>query len=337
MQEALQKLKEKIDSILEYNRVLIINDYDIDSCASASILWRILRMNNIEVEHLTLSKGIENKIIEKLKEKNPEKIVVVDYVPTKELTEELKNFSTTILDHHTHEEHLNVLDYYTTSDFDVKYAALSYWLYLISKEYEIKNVEWLAELGCFWDKCMENTEFYEENVYSKKMDKMLPFNIFASYTQTIGAERLVQLFNNSSDIEEALDNIKNTKGYEKSFETFKHELGFIEASKKEYPEIKLNIFDVNTKFKHMRVFVDYITYQNEGTHIFVLNEIIRYKFSFRTSLEINLVKIIRNLSEKIPEFGGGGHPKACGAMLKSNKIENFLEEFLKEYKKAISN
>ncbi len=335
MQKALDKLNEKIKDILKHNYVVIINDYDIDSCASASILWRILKMNGVNVEHLTLSKGVEKRILNKLKEKNPDKVVVVDYVPSKELTEELNNFSTTILDHHTHEEHLDVLDYYTTSDFDVKYAALSYWLYLISKEYEIKNVEWLAELGCFWDKCMENTEFYKENVYVTKMDKMLPFNIFASHTQTRGAEKLVQLFNNSSGIEEALDNIKNTKGYEKSFETFKHELGFIEASKREYPEIKLNVFDVNTKFKHMRVFVDYITYQNEGTHIFVLNEITRYKFSFRTSLDINLVRIIRTLSEKLPEFGGGGHPKACGAMLKNDNLEKFLEMFIEEYKKVI--
>ncbi len=335
MQKAVEELKKKINELLNFNKILIINDYDIDSCASASILYRILKTNNVEVEHLTLSKGVENRIIEKLKEKNPEKIVVVDYVPTEELAEELKHFSTTILDHHTHEKHLEKLDYYTTADFTKTYAALSYWLYLVSKEYNIEKIEWLAELGCFWDKCMENTEFYEKDVYKKKMDKMIPFNIFVSFTQTRGAEKIVEVFNTSSDFEDALEKIKNSENYKKSKETFEHELGYIEASKKEYEELNLNIFYVNTKFKHMRVFVDYITFQNKGTHIFILNEITRFKFSFRTSLEINLVEIIRNLSEKIPEFGGGGHPKACGGMLKNREIENFLKMFKEEYKKIM--
>lgn len=335
MQKALEKLKEKIDEILKFNEVLIINDYDIDSCASASILWRILKVNGIKVEHLTLSKGVEDKIIQELKDKNPEKVVVVDYVPTEELAKELSNFSTTILDHHTHEKHLEILDYYTTGSFDVKYAALSYWLYLVSKEYEIGDIEWLAELGCFWDKCMENTEFYEEDVYSKKMDEMLPFNIFVSYTQIEGAEKMVEIFNNSSDFNQALENIKMDNLYIVAEKKFREEFEKISNSKKEYPEIYLNIFDVKTEFKHMRVFVDCITYQNSGTHIFILNEVTRYKFSFRTSLDINLVNIIRKLSEKIPDFNGGGHPKACGAMLSNGNIEKFIESFIEEYKKVI--
>lgn len=331
MQKEIKILKKKIDPLFKFREILVINDYDIDSCSSASILWRILRKNNVKVKHMTISKGIENIIYEKIKKENPEKIVILDYVPEKEFVNKVKDYPTTLLDHHIHEKKLEVLDYFTMADYSKKYIALSYWLYLAAKDYGIKNIEWLAKLGCFWDKCIENTEFYEEGIYEKEMEEMLPFNIMVCFTQTRGASKMVEIFNTSSNFKDALEKVKSNKDYIVARKIFDEDLKNIFYSRKAYPEIKLNTYFVKTKFKHMRVFVDLITYRNPGTHVFILNEITRYKFSFRTTLNINLVEIIRKLSKEIPEFTGGGHKQACGAMLFSEDVDELLNAFIKEY------
>jgi hypothetical protein len=335
MQKAITVLKEKIASLLKFKKVTIVSDYDIDSCASASILWRILKKNNVDVEHVILSKGIENIVLEKIKKMNPEKIVIVDYVPGKDFAREIKNYPVTVLDLHEHEKYLDDVDYFTTTDYSKKYAALAYWLYVVSKEYDIINIEWLARLGCFWDKCMENTEFDIDDVYRKEMDIMLPFNLIVSFSQTRGASKMVEIFSSSNSFEIALENAKASTEYIQAKRVFDDELKNVMFSRQAYPDIKLNVYWVRTKFKHMRVFVDYITFTTIGTNVFVLDEANRFKFSLRTSLEINLVEIIRAISKIIPEFSGGGHNKACGAMLFNENVENLLNVFIEEYKKVI--
>jgi oligoribonuclease NrnB/cAMP/cGMP phosphodiesterase (DHH superfamily) len=334
-EDALNALKERIKFLLKHKTITIVNDYDIDSCASASILWRILESNGIKVEHITLSKGFENIIAEKIKKRNPERIVIVDYVPSREFMKQINGIPTTILDHHQHEDFLENVDYYTTTDYCDLYAALSYWLYHIAKAFGVKNVEWLGRLGCFWDKCMENTEFFEEGVYKKEMEKMLPFNIMTSYSQIKGASKMVSIFDESSSFEEAYEKVISHPDYMHAKKVFEEELREVMSSRKSFPNIKLNIYFVKTKFKHIRVYVDYITYQSEGTNIFVLNENTRFKFSFRTTLDINLVEILRELSKEFPNFSGGGHKKACGAMLKGENVEELLDAFIKKYKEKI--
>jgi len=339
MQKVVKLLSEKIKELLKHKKITIVNDYDIDSCASASILWRILRKNNIEVEHVTLSKGCEGIIAQKLKKRNPEKIVIVDYVPGKILATELSGMNVTILDHHKRDSWLDEkkeFDYFTVEDYNVKYAALSYWLYLSARDFEVSSIDWLAKLGCFWDKCIENTGFNEENVYVKLMPEMLPFNLFVSYSQTRGAQKMVEMFNESSSFEEVFQKVTESQDYKQAKTEFETELQNINFSRHAYPEIKLNIYWVNTKFKHMRVFVDCITYQNPGTHFFVLDEKTQFKFSLRTSLEISLIDIIKKTKEKIPDFGGGGHLKACGAMLRNENVEELLLVLVEEYKKAFN-
>jgi oligoribonuclease NrnB/cAMP/cGMP phosphodiesterase (DHH superfamily) len=51
----------------------------------------------------------------------------------------------------------------------------------------------------------------------------------------------------------------------------------------------------------------------------------------RTSLDINLVELINRLKKKFPNFGGGGHKHACGALLLGENVEEFLAEFINEY------
>jgi oligoribonuclease NrnB/cAMP/cGMP phosphodiesterase (DHH superfamily) len=261
--------------------------------------------------------------------------VLVDYVPGDDFTAFLKNYKTEIIDHHVHEKHLEQFDYFTSADYKLEFS-ISYLLSLAAEKLGVKDVKWLGRIGAFWDKCLEGTEFYVENIYKDEINNLLPFNLLVSFSQTKGSERLLTMLNESSDIEEAMSKIRESDDYRRAKETFENELKDIKFSRKYFSDIKLSIFWVRTKFKHIRIFVDYITYTTPGTHIFVLDESSRFKLSLRTSSDVNLVDLVREIAAEDKNFSGGGHPKACGAMLRNENIEELLDKLIEKYRKKLN-
>ena len=332
MQETIKEIKKRIEKVFDKEKVVVIYHFDIDGCASASLMWRILQKNHKEATYIPATRGYEAMIARKIKKENPDKVVILDYVPSDELVNFLKNYDAEIIDHHKHEERLEKLDYFTSSDFEIG-ASLSYLLFKVAEKFEISNVSWLGYLGSFWDKCMESTEFYKKGIYQEKVDELIPFNLVVSLTRNRGSEKMLQLMNKSSSLDEAFENLEEIDDYHRAKKLFEHELRSIMFSKKNYPELQLDIYWVKTKFKHIRIYVDYITFSNEGSFLFILDEISRFKFSFRTSLELSMLNIVLQLKEKFENFKGGGHLKACGGLLDSQNVEELLSEFLKLYEK----
>ncbi|MCD6547195.1 MAG: DHH family phosphoesterase [Nanoarchaeota archaeon] len=331
MQKVVETIKQMIKNLEHFQRVLVVYHFDVDGCVSASILWRIFNKLKINAEFFPATRGHEDIVINKVKKNGYEKIILVDYVPGEKLSKELMEYNVDVIDHHQHEKHLEVFNYLTTADFGYE-VSTSYTLSKVAEEFGIKELEWLAFLGAFWDKCLEKTEFYKKGIYKEKMNEMLPFNLVVSFTQTRGSIELFEILNSSKNEEEALEKVKELETYKVAKKTFDNEFEKINTSKKEYKDISLEIYFVKTKFKHIRIYVDYITYSGEGTFIFILDEKTRYKFSFRTTFNINLVEIIRKLSKKIKNFNGGGHPQACGGILMGRNLNELIEEFIKEYK-----
>jgi single-stranded DNA-specific DHH superfamily exonuclease len=334
MQEVIKEIVKRIEKMKKEEKVFVAYHFDVDGCASASIMWRILQKIGVMADFSPVTRGFEQIAVDRIRKSNPTKVLLVDYVPGDDFAGFLEKYQTEIIDHHTHEKHLEKFDYFTSVDYNVHFSV-SYLLSLAAKELKIKDVAWLGEAGAFWDKCLEGTEFFKENVYKDEIDNMLPFNLIISLTQTKGSEKLFQTFNESSSINEAIEKIKAIDDYKRAKEIFDSELREIKFTKKSYSDVMLNIYWVKTKFKHIRIYVDYITYTTSGTHVFVLDENIRFKLSFRTSLDINLEKIIKELAQEDKNFGGGGHAQACGAMLKNENVEELLNNFIKKYRAAM--
>jgi single-stranded DNA-specific DHH superfamily exonuclease len=335
MQKSIKELKRRIKEWEKFSEITVVHHFDMDGCCSASLLYRLFNKLNIKGYFIPATIGFEQVVIEKLKKQNPEKVLLVDYIPGSDLIAALKGYNVEIIDHHHHEKHLEVFDYFTSIDFDT-HVSVSYLLYCALKELGFENLGWIAEIGAFWDKCLEETEFWKKDVYKKELANMLPFNLVVSFTQTKGASKIVTILDESSSFDEAIEKVKESEDYKIAKDVFEKEFREVEFSRKAYPDIKLNMYWIKTRFKHIRVYVDYISYQKTGTNIFILNEDSQFKFSFRTSLDINLVNIVRNLAGKVPDFGGGGHTHACGGLLRNENVEGFLDEFIKEYRKAIS-
>lgn len=335
MQKTVDEIKKRIEKLKDEEKVFVAYHFYVDGCASASILWRILKKYGVMCEFSPVTRGFEQMTIDRIKKSEPSRVVLVDYVPGDDFIAVLKSYNAEIIDHHTHEKELEQFDYFTSADNKVE-ASVSYLLSLVAKKIGVKDVTWLGKLGAFWDKCLESTEFFRENIYKDEMEKFLPYNLLICFTQTKGSEKLFQILNESATLEEAEEKIKGSDDYRRAKEAFDNELKDIKFSRKYFSDIKLNIFWIRTKFKHIRIFVDCITYTTPGTHIFVLDEGTRFKLSLRTSLEINLVDLVRELAAENKDFNGGGHPKACGAMLRNDNLEELMDAFIEKYRKMIS-
>ena len=335
MQKIIEKVKKKLEEVMKHKNIAVIYHYDLDGCVSAAILWRLFKKRGINAEFFPATRGYDDITLGKIKTRDFDKIVFVDYFLREKYANELKDYNVSVIDHHQHENYLDIFNYITTADYGND-VAISYTLSKTAEVFGIKNLGWLAFIGAYWDKVLEKTEFYKEGIYKERINELLPFNLVASLTQTRGSEKVFEILKISSSLEDALERIKELEDYRKASEIFREERAKINSTRKQYPNLKLEIFFVKTKFRHMRIHVDYITFTEEGTFVFVLDEKIRYKFSFRTSLDINLLDIVRNLSKEIPYFGGGGHIKACGGLLEDSDFDDFLKKFIEEYKKHIS-
>ncbi|MDD5182281.1 MAG: DHHA1 domain-containing protein [Candidatus Nanoarchaeia archaeon] len=334
VQKAITELKKRIEQLREKQNIAVVYHFDVDGCASASLLWRYFELNHISAKFFPATRGFEIVTIERITKFQPDKIVLVDYIPGQEMVEFLKSYDAEIIDHHMHEKHLEAFDYYTSADAGIS-AAVSYTISRAMEELGVRNIKWLGKVGSFWDKTMEQTEFYYDGVYEKELESMMPFNLIVGLTHTKGSEHLFEVFNKSSTFEDAIEAVTSLDDYKKAAQIFKEELKEIEFSRKEYPQIKLCVYWVKTRFKHIRIYVDYITYRSPGTKLFILNENVRFKFSIRTSLGINLVELVRDISKEYKNFSGGGHPQACGAMLVGENIDDVLNDFIEKYKKLV--
>ncbi len=318
MDKLLKEIKKRIDKIED--GAMVVYHFDIDGVASASIIWRILQKKNIRASYEPATNGWEKVIVEKIKKHNPKQIVFLDYAP-RGYANEIKDYKVIIIDHHEEEPMPKQFDYFTSAKLKRGYA-ISYLIAKTAKKYYNMDVDWIGFLGSFWDKALESTEFWEEDAYEKYIDKLMPLNLVVSLTKVSGSKKMLRVFNESNSIEDVLEKTKKMDDYKKAKSLFEKEI----ASFNEFKVGKVKVIEMRTKFKHIRVYVDYLTFKERGILVFVLPERGRTKFSFRSS-EIEILPAIKKLEKEFENFSGGGHKHACGGMLKSSNYKKLIQRF----------
>ncbi len=320
------KLKRILDEIearirkFANSTISLVYHYDVDGVASAALVARILLKMNVNFKPIAVERGKAEEIaVERIKEYGLP-VLFLDYVPSEKAATELKGMDVTIIDHHIHERYLDRFDYFTSADIEPGYA-LSYLIYKVAQRYKVAS-EYIALAGCFWDKGLEKSEF--EYSYEELFERLLPYNLLVSFKQVRGAEILFHIFLECKEEKEAMERIRKLRLYNEALRTFQRELKRMKPEKRD----GVWVLFIKTKFKHIRIYVDYFTFKYKGTFIFAIKEDHRYKLSFRTNEEINLHKIVKKLVEEFDEFTGGGHKYACGGLLRSKEIEPLITRFV---------
>ena len=320
--DILKEIKDRIEKI--ENDSFIIYHFDVDGVASASCIWRVLKKKYINAKFEPITNGWEDVVIDKIKKHNPKQIIFLDYTPER-IKDKIKDYQVIIIDHHEVEKLPKSFDYFTSSIYERGFAIS----YLISKTVEKFygfKCDWLGFLGSYWDKCLEKTEYWNENSYRDLMNKFLPFNLLVSFTKIKGSIKLLKIFNESDSIEDARKKVIESNDYKNAKKIFEEEKRNIKIEKDD----GVKIIYLKTKFKHIRIYVDYFTFTEPGTYIFVLKEKGRTKFSFRSNK--NILKIVKKIEDEIDDFSGGGHENACGGMLKDENEKIVIEKFLKYFR-----
>ena len=318
MDKLLEEIHKRIEKIED--GAMVIYHFDIDGVASASIIWRILQMKHIHAIYEPATNGWEDVLVEKIKKHNPKQIVFLDYAP-RGYAEKIDNYEVIIIDHHEEDKMPKSFDYFTSARIKRGFA-ISYLIAKTAKKYYNIDVDWLGFLGSFWDKALEATEFWEEDAYGKFIDELLPFNLVVSLTKISGSKKMLKIFNESNSVEDALEKVKKLDDYKKAKEIFEEEI----SSFNEYKIGDVKAIEMRTKFKHIRVYVDYLTFKENGILVFVLPEHGRTKFSFRSS-KVEIIDAVKQLEKEFPDFTGGGHKHACGGMIKSENYKKVIERF----------
>ncbi len=321
LKQILDEIRKRLDKIED--DALIVFHYDIDGVSSASIVWRVLKKKMIHAKFEPITNGWEKIVIEKIKKHNPRQIVFLDYTPNEDMVREIKDYNVVIIDHHEEQKIPKNLDYFTSAKIEKGYA-ISYLICKTAKKFYDIDCNWIGFVGSYWDHCLEKTEWKED--YEKLIDKLIPLNLVVTFTRIKGSIRMLKIFNESSSLEEALKKTKELDDYKKAWKVFKDEI----RSFKEIKRDGVGIIYLKTKFKHIRVFVDYFTFKSKKTYVFVLKEKNRTKFSFRSNKKI--FWILKKIEREVPNFSGGGHDYACGGILRDDKEEIVIEKFVKYFK-----
>ena len=320
-----------------------IHDGDADGLCSFLLLYRRYQKGKGFI--VKSSSTVDISLAQKVEEYNPDKIVVLDMpLMEQEFVDKVKR-PIFWIDHHPLQKLHNVFYFNPRSKDDSSYFPTTRMAYQVSAD---PKDMWIAMAGCLADWHIPSfiDEFMEKypHLLSKKSD--LPTMV---YKEPVG--KLVKMFNFflKGEHSDVIKCVKILTRITSPDEIFKQETSqgkflwkkyesvnkkyepLLEKAKKEAKKGKLLIF----------------SYLSEG-----------WSFTSELSNELSalypkkVIIIVRNksgemkcsLRAKVPIIGaleralvgieghGGGHPKACGAVIKEKDWERFLENFQRELK-----
>ena len=331
------------DELATAKNPLFFYDDDPDGLCSFLLLYRIHREGRSII--VKTAPKLDVKLVHKIEENNPDKVFILDIpILEQEFVDEAKR-PIFYIDHHNPQQ-LNNVHYYNPriKDPDI-YIPTTRMAYQISGD---KEDLWIATVGCLADWHMPDfiDEFIEKYPYLLPKKKDLNDAVFK---QPVG--KLVRIFSfllkgQISDVKKSVKILTRIKSPEeilkqttpqgkflyKRFAGINEKyLDLLKLAKKSVSRSKVLLF-----FYSENKWSFTADLANELTNLYPKKVIIiarnksgemkcslRAKFPIRDALEKSLVNV---------EGYGGGHPNACGAVIKEESWKLFLENFKKAIK-----
>jgi len=320
-----------------------IHDGDADGLCSFLLLYRRYQKGKGFI--VKSSSTVDISLAQKVEEYNPDKIVVLDMpLMEQEFVDKVKR-PIFWIDHHPLQKLHNVFYFNPRSKDDSSYFPTTRMAYQVSAD---PKDMWIAMAGCLADWHIPSfiDEFMEKypHLLSKKSD--LPTMV---YKEPVG--KLVKMFNFflKGEHSDVIKCVKILTRITSPDEIFKQETSqgkflwkkyesvnkkyepLLEKAKKEAKKGKLLIFsylsegwsftsELSNELSALYPKKVVIIFRKKSGE---MKCSLRAKFPIIGALEKALVGI---------EGHGGGHPQACGAVIKEKDWERFLENFQRELK-----
>lgn len=323
---------------------LFIYDSDADGLCSFLLLYRVNREG--KGIRITNTSKIDEQLVRKIQEMSPDKIFVLDIPIIEQQFVDAVKVPIFWIDHHQPQQIKNVNYFNPRLKDPDAYVPTTRMAYQVSQN---EDDIWIAAAGCLADWHMPDfiNSFIEKfpELLAKKTDLAT-----ALYKHQVG--KLVKLFfflqkGPTHDVKKSIQVLSKIKSPQEIFQeessagkflhkrfvkvNAKYEEVLVEA-KKNISKSKIILFTYNsTQWSFTANIANELSALYPKKVIIIAREksgsmkcSIRAQFPIAGALEKALVGI---------EGHGGGHPNACGAVIKQEDWPRFLENFKEELKK----
>lgn len=333
----LKQIKDELDHC---KRPIFFFHDDPDGICSFLLFYRYLKEGKGIV--IKTHPKINERFAEKVEEYGADKVFVLDIAMMDQEFIDLVNVPVVWIDHHDPLEREGV-KYFNTrlNGENIPPSSVCY--------HVVKQDLWLAMAGCIGDWYMpdfkdEFCEKYpdlldssvkrpEEALFNSRLGKLvmiLSFNLKGKTQEVIKSAKVLTRIESPYEILEQ----KTSRGrfiykkYEKIKQTYDE---LIESAVKEASDDKILLFRYEQdKISLTKEVANELLYRFPEKVVIIAREKSgEMKCSLRSGEKLNLAKALANALISIKGYGGG-HEQACGAVIKKEDFDNFLENLRKE-------
>jgi len=340
--------KKFLESIQPDSSVLIIHHSDADGCSSGAIIHKYLTkkgIKNISTTSPRFSPRIGEKTQKDISDNPPNYVIIIDIgCESAEYISGLsRKLPALLIDHHQiHDETFGNTILVNPCNVDlppVFNPSASYLCHLITNDYD-----WITVIGTYGDKgeskIQDLTEKVKEkyNLTDELIQKAAHLLDSAEETEPGLAQRAIKVLIDSKKPEDLLNNPELNK----YADAIKKEADNVLSTHKQKAEFddKLNliVLQIETKFNIKSDIANTLQEQYPDKLILIYeNRGGKTRISLRTMRDdVNFPELIRKALYGI-EGKGGGHAKAAGASILTEKFPRFIQNFKKEIEAEIKN
>tara|TARA_Y100000310_G_C20588116_1_gene766525 strand:+ start:306 stop:1364 length:1059 start_codon:yes stop_codon:yes gene_type:complete len=340
---------QEIRNLLEKskNPLFYFND-DPDGLCSFLLLSKYIKKGkHVIVKSSTLY--AEDHYIRKLEEIQPDLVVVLDEASLDQEFIEHVNCPILWIDHHSPKK--TTVNYYNPLLQNPKdNRSTTYWAYQVTKQ----NL-WLAAVGSLSDWQLTDITDKFLKKYPKYFSKKIKTPEQGLFETKLG--ELIKIFSlllkgTTSEVRKSISILSKIESPEEILEQTTSKGNFLykraESIKKEYdsslkkalsvkPKDKVLKFIYSPKTSFTSMLSNELLYKRPGNVIIVgrVNEgTANLSIRSPTSTPIIIPPLLKKSIANLQDATGGGHEHACGASIKEEDLEIFLERFRKEIQKV---
>ncbi|OGJ16841.1 hypothetical protein A3K73_08820 [Candidatus Pacearchaeota archaeon RBG_13_36_9] len=325
--EFMNKIKPK-------DTIALVSHKDLDGFTCAKVLNKIVQPALIKFVHY---QEINKEIIEDFKKLKIDKVIFTDIaIESPDFIEEIEKFSEVLMiDHHEFKKDYNSDK---TVFINAKGNCAAFVAYeLVSKLKNIKELEWMVALASISDVCfIKNKEFiqrvysqYSENFNEKDYKKGRMWDILITLSLSIiyFQKNLLEFYNK---MPEDINEIKKLEQYSSIVQKE------IDENLRKYMEEREKIpggwfFEVKSAFNIESFLATKISLENPDEIIILSHKKESlYKISARNNRkEMNMITLLKNVTEGFGLKDSGGHIPAAGASISPEDYEEFKKRLQK--------
>lgn len=346
--------KDVINWVKESDRISILFHIDTDGCTSGALMFKLLkRFGKTPVSSFPCTPTLPDNVIKRINDSLPDLIIFVDLSVDQHKDKILKlseGKKLIIIDHHQIQNDMNrsnIIHLNPMFKSETYYPCAKF----IYDLFDLDAFDWMAaagvvgdsgtpEWGDFIDEVMEKYGFKPKGDSRKsllgKIDEMISAGRILRNSE--GAMMSYEILCKSENIDDFIEKASELEEWRSIVES---EISKLEDNFDQFKEVHddLYYFDIRSKMNISSVMSTILGLKYKDKTIFLSkrkNNMMKIHLR-RNDGKVDLSSLAKKAISKFDHAAAGGHRNAAGGHVLAIDFEDFKENFLGEYHKAINN